>query len=409
MGMMNDEIFFAAGINYKKTEAAIRGQFAINSDQYKQLIHDAKQTGIQELLVISTCNRTEIYGLAPNANALIQLLCSQTQGSVETFKKLAYIKKGDAAIHHLFGVGAGLDSQILGDYEIIGQIKLAFKLSKENGGIGSFLERLVNAVIQASKNIKNNTELSGGTVSVAFAAIQFLKEQVTEVSDKKILLLGTGKIGRNACKNVIDYLGNNNITLINRTEEKAIELAKELNLRVGAYEMIEREIDLADIIIVATNAARPIINAANVAEKGQKVLIDLSIPNNIHPTCGELPNITLVNVDGLSKINDATLQKRKAEVPKAKAIIAKHIQEFVEWHNMRKHVPVIKAAKSKMIAMQDCNLFTSYTNQNSTDTAECQQKIQKVINNMAANMKRENKGGCNFIEAINEFITINAY
>ncbi len=406
---MQEIQFYAAGINYKKTEASIRGQFAIGTDQYRALIADAKQAGIAEVMVISTCNRTEIYGLANSAKALVNLLCSKTTGSVETFNQLSYIKKGTQAIEHLFSVGAGLDSQILGDYEIIGQIKQSFKFAKENGSIGGYMERLVNSVIQASKSIKNNTQLSGGTVSVSFAAIQFLKDHVENISDKKILLLGTGKIGRNTCKNVVDYLNNTNITLINRTEDKAKELADELNLRVGSYELIEHEIKAADVIIVATNAEKPILNKEQFINSSSKVLIDLSIPNNINPTCKELEHITLVNVDDLSKINDATLQMRIDEVPKAKAIINEHIAEFNEWHAMRKNVPVIKAVKSKLIEMQECGMFINYSNSHhSTTTTDCNTLIQKVISNMAQNMRKENKGGCNFIEAINEFMAISS-
>jgi glutamyl-tRNA reductase len=135
-------------------------------------------------------------------------------------------------VNHVFEVGAGLDSQIFGDYEIVGQIKLAVKFAKERGFVGAFTERLINCVLQASKSIKNQTELSGGTVSVSFAAVQYIREQVTDLH-QTILLLGVGKIGRNTCKNLVDYLGTKNITLINRSPEKAEELAIELGLRAA--------------------------------------------------------------------------------------------------------------------------------------------------------------------------------
>lgn len=406
---MNELPFFVAGINYKKTDVSVRGSFAINSDQYKLLLKEALQKGIQDLMVISTCNRTEIYGRAESVNELLNLLCSKTKGTKEKFYQLAYIKSNEKAVEHLFDVGAGLDSQILGDYEIIGQIKQAYKIAKEQSCIDTYLDRLVNAVIQASKSIKNNTFLSGGTVSVSFAAIQFLKEHVIDIKDKKILLLGTGKIGRNTCKNVVDYLGNTNITLINRTTEKAEELAQELNLKTGSYALIDAEIQQADIIIVATNAEKPIITKQMLSEHSNKVLIDLSIPNNIHPNCSEIKGVTLVNVDDLSKINDVTLQKRMAEVPKARAIIHTHIQEFEEWKNMRKNVPVLKAAKDKLLAMQSCTLFNHYFVQTNTSTTlNAETRIQKVINNMAQNMRKQNRGGCNFIEAINDFMMISA-
>src|SRR5450432_4021979 len=219
--------FFIAGINYKKTDAAIRGQFAVSHDQYEKILALAPAHGLSELFILSTCNRTEIVGFAEDAAQLIALLCTQTAGTMETFWELAYCKNGQGALEHLFGVAAGLDSQILGDYEIVGQLKQAVKFARERGFIGSFLERLVNCVLQSSKVIKNKTALSGGTVSVSFAAVQYIKENVEIAAGKKILLIGTGKIGRNTCKNLVDYLGTTNITLINRSEEKAAELAAE--------------------------------------------------------------------------------------------------------------------------------------------------------------------------------------
>jgi len=398
--------FYVAGINYKKTDASIRGQFAVNTDQYSALLQDAPQTAVSEMFVLSTCNRTEIFGLADNAETLIQLLCKETAGSAEDFKEIAYIKSGMAAVEHLFSVAGGLDSQILGDYEIVGQIKQAVKHAKEHNYVGAFLERLFNTVLQSSKAIKTGTELSSGTVSVSFAAIQFLKQHLPDATNKKIVLLGTGKIGRNTCKNLIDYSGSRNITLINRTDAKAEELATELKLLSAPYSHMLEEVRSADVVIVATNAEEPIIRKADLQGFGNKILIDLSIPNNIEPAAGELPGIALVNVDGLSKINDETLLKRTAEVPKANAIIVEHMQEFIEWYGMRKHAPALRAAKQKLQEIHECGLFfTQGAVINSPDTDErSADTIQKVINNMALKMRRQQLPGCSYIEAINDFI-----
>ena len=395
--------FFVIGINYKKTDATIRGQFAVNADQYNSILQKADAMGINELFVLSTCNRTEVYALAFDADVLIKLLCSETTGSANTFKNLCYIKQGQEAIEHIFSVGAGLDSQILGDYEIVGQMKIAVKFAKERKMIGAFTERLFNTVLQSSKAIKTETELSSGTVSVSFAAIQFLKEYVINIQNKKIVLLGTGKIGRNTCKNLVDYLGTTDITLINRSEDKAIELAKELNLRSVGMEVLNEEINLADVIIVATNSDLPVITKNILPQSKEQVLIDLSIPNNIDPVCKTISRITLVNVDDLSKINDITLQKRMAEIPKAKSIIAQHINEFCEWNNMRKHVPVLKAVKQKLINMQQCNLFLSL--QTELQPAFAEVHAQKAVNVMATKMRHQNLPGCFYIEAINDYIT----
>jgi glutamyl-tRNA reductase len=222
-------------------------------------------------------------------------------------------------------------------------MKLAIKLAKEHGYVGAFMERLFNTVLQSSKAIKNETALSGGTISVSFAAIQFLKEKVADTSNKKIVLLGTGKIGRNTCKNLIDYLDTKDITLINRTDHKAVTLAIELGLVYASYDNMQQQVEDADIVIVATNAEKAVITKQSLLHSGPKVLIDLSIPNNIEPSVNTLEHITLANVDDLSKINDKTLQNRQAEVPKALNIIQTHILEFGEWFSHRRNVPVLRA------------------------------------------------------------------
>src|ERR1700681_2015937 len=187
--------FFVAGINYKKTDTGIRSSFAIGPEQYSNMLNLAAEYGVRDLFVLSTCNRSEIYGIADHPGHLVNLFCSQTQGSSELFHELAYQKNGTRAVQHLFDVGAGLDSQILGDYEIVGQLRQAMKFAKEKGFINSFLERMLNQVLQSSKEIKNSTALSDGTVSVAFAAIQYIRENISSLENKRILLLGTGKIG----------------------------------------------------------------------------------------------------------------------------------------------------------------------------------------------------------------------
>lgn len=381
--------FQVAGINYRKTDAATRGQYAVSPEKYKLILKDLAMHGIHEVFVLSTCNRTEIYGVAPDASVLVDILCEHTEGDRKNFVSKAYIKSGLKAIEHLFEVSAGLDSQILGDYEIVGQIKQAVKFSKDEGCIGAFTERLVNCMLQSSKTIKNQTELSGGTVSVSFAAVQYIKQSIADVATKSILLCGTGKIGRNTCKNLVDYLETKRITLVNRTDEKAFSLAKELDVAAAPFTDLKNEVKKADIILVATNAETPAILAEDLRSSGHKLVIDLSIPYNVEPSAGALPEIKLVNVDELSTLKDKTLQKRKAEIPKAKQIIAEHIQDFLEWHELRKHAPVLKAVKIKLQGLH----------QNPD-----QERIQKVINGMAVKMRLHNQRGCHYIQAINEFM-----
>lgn len=398
--------FYVAGINYKKTDASIRGQFAVTPEKYQLILSGGVTPEVTEFFILSTCNRTEIYGLTLDVNFLVDLLCAHTAGDKETFTARAYIKNGREAIEHLYNVSAGLDSQILGDYEIVGQIKQAVKLSKEYSRIGAFTERLVNSILQSSKTIKNQTGLSGGTVSVSFSAVQYIRKHFKDLKGKKILLTGIGKIGRNTCRNLVDYLPTKNITLINRTDEKAKVLAEELQLRFAPFSDLISEAQSADIILVATNASEPTIWAKDLAGYGSKLIIDLSIPYNVETAAKSLPGITLVNVDELSKLKDSTLNKRKAEVPKAKNIIAEHIMDFLDWYEMRKHVPVLKAVKTKLQEIHCDPVFFNATsgNYSGLKVSDHQERIQKVINGMAVKMREKNQRGCHYIEAINEFM-----
>src|SRR5690606_16996839 len=189
--------FYAIGISYKKADAAIRGKFSLDETAKISVLSQAKSSGMDGILVTSTCNRTEIYGFAQHPFQLIQLLCENSNGTIDEFQHKGFVYKNKEAINHLFKVGTGLDSQILGDFEIISQVKQSFITSKKNGLTNHFLERLCNCVIQASKRIKNETELSSGATSVAFASVQYILARVPGISEKNILLFGTGKIGRN--------------------------------------------------------------------------------------------------------------------------------------------------------------------------------------------------------------------
>jgi glutamyl-tRNA reductase len=409
MGNLTSDIsgFYIVGINYKKTDADVRGHFAISHEHYERLLKLAPTYHLTEFFILSTCNRTEIYGFADNAGQLADLLCAEAMGEREAFAEMAYVKRGSEAIEHLFLVAAGIDSQILGDYEIVGQIKQAVKFAREAGFVGPFLERLVNCVLQSSKAVKNQTEISGGTVSVSFAAIQYIRERFSDLSDKRMLLIGIGKIGRNTCRNMVDYLGTRNITLMNRTEGKAAELAAETGVGYASLDRLAELSGSADIILVATNAEHPTLLRTHLEGMGKKLVIDLSIPCNVEKSAGDLPGVVLVNVDELSKIKDETLQKREAEIPKAKVIIAEHIAELMDWCAMRRHVPVLKAVKTKLKELHTSPLFNKLSGESPATITDADEQIQRVINGMATKMRQHNQGGCHYIQAINEYIGTN--
>jgi glutamyl-tRNA reductase len=193
---------------------------------------------------------------------------------------------------------------------------------------------------------------------------------------------------------------------MNRTEKRAAELAAETGVGYAPLEQLAEHAGSADIILVATNAEQPTLLRRHLDGRRPKLIVDLSIPCNVEKTAADAPGITLVNVDELSKIKDETLQKREAEVPKAKAIIAEHIAELMEWYAMRKHVPVLKAVKTKLKELHTSELFSRLNGEMVPSADDADEQIQRVINGMATRMRQQNRGGCHYIQAINEYIGI---
>ncbi|SMP05613.1 glutamyl-tRNA reductase [Muriicola jejuensis] len=345
--------FYTVGLSYLKADADLRGKFSLDETGEEKILKAAAELGIDGLLITATCNRTELHGFAQHPFQLIKLLCDHSLGSVEEFQEVGYVYKNYEAIDHLFRVGTGLDSQILGDFEIISQIKKGFARSKEKGLSNPFLERLVNSILQASKRIKNETEISSGATSVAFASVQYILETVPDISEKNILLFGTGKIGRNTCENLIKHTGNTHITLINRTRNKAEQVAGKFDLLVRDYSDLQAEIRQADILVVATGAHKPTVSRSLLHLTKPLLILDLSIPKNVDEDVSELPEVNLIHLDHLSRRTDKTLEKRRKYIPQAEGIIEEVKVDFIKWLETRKFAPVIKALKKKLKTMKE--------------------------------------------------------
>ncbi len=408
--LSNPQHFYAVGLSYKKADAETRGKFSLDVQAKTNLLKQAKQENIESLIVTSTCNRTEIYGFAEHPYQLIKLICENSRGSVEEFQEVGFVYKKQEAVNHMFRVGTGLDSQILGDFEIISQLKTSFKESKSLGLVNTFIDRLINSVIQASKKIKNETEISSGATSVSFASVQYIIKNVENIGSKNILLFGTGKIGRNTCENLVKHTKNEHITLINRTKNKAEKLAGKLNLIVKDYADLHLELQNADVVVVATGAQNPTIDKAILNLKKPLLILDLSIPKNVHEDVKDLENVTLIHMDHLAQMTDDTLEKRKQHIPAAEAIIEDIKLEFNNWMNGRKFAPTIHALKAKLNDIKEGEL--NFQRKKLSDFNEEQAEIisnriiQKITNHFANHLKDENTTVDDSIEWIEKVFQI---
>ncbi|MFT4839298.1 MAG: glutamyl-tRNA reductase [Nonlabens sp.] len=402
--------FYAIGISYRKADAEMRGAFSLSADAIDNLLVQAKADGIPSLAVISTCNRTELYGFAQHPFQLIKLLCEHSKGTVEEFEKVAYVHKNEKANDHLFNVGTGLDSQILGDFEIIGQLKLAFRKSKAQQLINPYMERLINAVIQASKRIKTETDLSSGATSVSFASVQYILENFERNSSQRITLFGTGKIGRNTCENLIKHTDNKEITLINRTKNKAEVIAGKFDLVVKDYAQLEEQIAQSDILIVATGAQNPTVSKDLICTSKPLLILDLSIPKNVKEDVRELDNVTLVHLDELSKVTNRTLENRENFIPEAHAIIAEIHSEFKLWQESRRFAPTMNALKTKLSTLKTAEIKSHRTkitdfNQEQADFI-ADRIIQKIAGHFANHLRDEEENTEEAIDLLNKIFKL---
>ncbi|MCL4120620.1 UNVERIFIED_CONTAM: hypothetical protein GTU68_006415 [Idotea baltica] len=399
--------FYNIGVSYKKADVKTRGKYSLSKDNQQALLEMAKAKNFKGVFILSTCNRTEISGFAEHPYQLIQLLCHFSEGSIEEFASISNVYKNQEAIQQLFRIGTGLESQILGDYEIVGQLRQSFKLAKAHKTTNSYIERLLNSVLQASKKVKNETKLSSGTTSVSYAAVQYIIKNLPDYNSKNILVFGLGKMGKHTCKNLAEYTQNKSVCLINRTEEKATEFIKEhTSIRKATIANLFEEVNKADVLIVSTGSDKPTILKEHIKNNKELLILDLSMPENVAKNVTDFKGVSLVNVDELSKITDETLAVRQKEIPLAEAIIEKQKSEFNDWLNHRRFTPAIAALKQSLESLKNDEI--NFQRKKIADFDESQAEIvtsrfiQKITTQFVKHLKDDNTSVSQSLEVIHK-------
>ncbi len=379
--------FAVLSVSFEKADAETRSKFAFFDEHIKSFVNQIHDESLGDAFVVSTCNRTEIYTTTPNYLHVAEEYCKSVGVSLTDFMKYANILKREDALNHLFRVAAGLESQILGDFEIIGQIKNAYnRFKKEKKNSNPYLERAINSSIQISKKIKNETGISNGAASVSYAAVHYILSSQKNISDKNILLLGVGEIGQNTVENLVKHIHEPKIKIANRSAVKAEKIAEKYNIPHIQFEDIDTELKNTDILIVATGAQHPIINKTNFPNGKETLVIDLSIPNNVDKNITENNNVSLVDVDELSRHINETIEQRKKEIPKAEAIIKEMTKDFLEWEKKRKLAPNIHHFKAVLKNMERNEMHNIHKKHRyvAVDDMELSDKmIQKITNRFA--------------------------
>ena len=347
------------GLNHRSAPVEVREKVSFTNDQARQAAEELRARGIlHETLVLSTCNRSEIYGVPPetareSAAALSNYLSSFHSVELELLSPSLYHHYDRYAVRHLFRVASGLDSMMLGEAEILGQVREAYRIAYEQGATGPVLNRLFQGALEVGKRVRSETELGTRPMSVASAGVKLAERIFGKLHERAALVFGAGVIS----EQVISQLRDRNIArlfVMNRSLERADNLARQFAGKVIAWDDWESALTLPDVIVSSVSAEEPVLMRAHLekamAARGNRPLfvMDLGVPRNIDPTASSLYNFYLYNIDDLTQIVQQNRTSREGEVPRAEVIVDEHVGKFLTWQASVEIMGVVEALRDRL-------------------------------------------------------------
>lgn len=351
------------GLNYKTAPVEIRERLTFSPDQLSEAMTVLQQKkSILENVILSTCNRTEIYAVVDQLHTgryYIKDFLSQWFGiPQQEFSPYLYIHDEERAVEHLFSVTCGINSMILGETQILGQVRSAFLEAQENKTTGTVFNQLFKQAVTLAKKAHSETDIGANAVSVSYAAVELAKKIFGSLNDKHVLIVGAGKMGELAIKNLHSN-GASKVTVINRTFEKAQDLASRFNGYAKTLKELQCALIDADILISSTGAkgfviTKDMMKDVNKLRRGKPLfMVDIAVPRDLDPEIDSLENVFLYDIDDLEGIVEENLNERKKAAEKIGLMIEKEIIEFNEWVKMLGVVPVISALRTKALSIQE--------------------------------------------------------
>lgn len=344
--------FKALVLTYKTAPVALREQVSLNEEATKKLLHFIRDfTTATDVLVVSTCNRTEIYYLGEqNFSDTIFKGLSLIKNIGSEFEEHFTLFTGQTAVQHLFDVAMGLDAQVIGDLQISGQVKKAYQWSADENMAGPFLHRLLHTIFFVNKRVVQETSFRDGAASISYAAKELAEDLTIGIREPKVLVVGVGEIGQDFCLNLVNSrLGK--VKILNRTLDKAEKLANRCGFEFGGIDELAKEIANADVIVSSVSGTQPLITLEllmDIEIVSHKYFIDLSMPRSIDPAVEELTGAIVYNLDDIREKTNEAVEKRKASIPQVQAIIADAKMEFEDWSKEMIVSPTIQKLKNTL-------------------------------------------------------------
>ncbi len=378
------------GLNHKTAAVSIRECMSMAEDEKNKFYEEIQgMSDIDGAVVLSTCNRTEFYFSAVNYHnakiAVKKLIAKYSGHSFEELSQHIYYKKDGDLVRHLFAVTSGLGSMVLGEIQILGQVQEAYREAKEKGSTNTVLNKLFQHSIMTSKLVRNNTFLDRRPVSVSTTAIDLAKKRIKNFSESSVLLIGAGSNSELALK----YLKSNgitDITIINRTFEKAVNIAKKYNCNFAAFEEIPSFIKKADLVVSSTSAPGLILKFEEikdaVSERTEEIIfMDLAVPRDIDEKISVLKNVWLIDLDVINSEVEGNIKKRIIEAEKARVILHSESRKFIKWKESLAVIPVIVDLREKAELIKEKELDKALRRLGNVSERE-----KHVIETMASNI-----------------------
>jgi glutamyl-tRNA reductase len=401
----------AISINHRTADVELREAFHLSKDEVRQMILIAKETYLKEGLIISTCNRTEIFGIPadPQINhSLLQKFISERKDSIKITRENFQTFIARDSLGHLFAVISGIDSMLIGDNQIFKQVKDSIQIADEMQFAGFLMKRVFDSAIRVGRRAITETRISEGAVTVSYAAVQLIEKIFSNLKKKSALVIGTGETGEIAAKHLIDK-GIAKLTLTNRTTKKAKLLANQLNCFVLLFEEYKDHLSEFDIIISATSSEKILITRNDVESAMKKrnyasmVLMDIAVPRDIDPKSKEIDYVFYHDIDSLNIIIEQNLAKRKDEIPKVKQIIEEELNSFFEWYNSLQSAPTIKNLREHFDAIRAEEVEKNINKFSEQDKEKLEiitkRIINKILHQPTVELKKINSAGTGAEEA----------
>ncbi|MCC2545827.1 glutamyl-tRNA reductase [Hymenobacter sp. BT175] len=397
--------FKAVSLSYKKAPLAIRELIALDEAACRRFLHTLHHDlALSDLLVLSTCNRTEVYYAADRdqSPAIIAALC-ELKGLPDSTTHYDYfdiLASYDEAVQHLFEVAMGLDAQVVGDLQISNQVKTAYQWSADQDAAGPFLHRLLHSIFFTNKRVQQETNFRDGAASTSYATLELVEELTADLDNPRVLVVGLGEIGADVCRHFSTSKGFSSVKLSNRTRAKAELLAEECGLPLLDFENLVEGMKEADVIISSIARDTPFFTREMLAHLdilSYKFFIDLSVPRSIEAEAETVPGVLVYNIDTIQSKASAALERRLASVPQVRAIIAESIAGLNDWTKEMLVSPTIQKLKNALeqIRQEEINRFQKKMSPEEAQRVEeiTRSLVQKLLKQPVLQLKAACKRG----------------